>query len=322
MLGFACDRILDEILPDELQWLVDLGCAGLDAATGNYAGTAALGLKAVSSGARAAGNKDIGEAFDYASDAAGIIAADPMSAPRCEGPVSALASCNPSRLPEPSKARLIATKAAATGAGAAMGAAADGKEGAKAGMKAGGAVASTDPLGAASGAAGVCIGAIVAAVKGKGAKDFTRGFEVGIAAGSVAGAAVSINPGEDKKSILRAAALFSRTGTSLAGSIDAAARPDDSGRRAVDLTARAAAGALTAVDSAQGATCNSKGPQRVIDTMETARSIIATGLDAASLAASHGKSHKDLDKAREIFGTASTLAEQLWINIDKNAGKK
>ena len=80
-IGSLVDKVADELLPDEFQWLVDIGCAGIDAATGNFGGAASLALQAAKDGADELGAKDAAEGFGAASQAVGLVGGEILNDP-------------------------------------------------------------------------------------------------------------------------------------------------------------------------------------------------------------------------------------------------
>ena len=80
-LGSICDKIAGEVVPEEYRWLADIGCAGLDALTGNVGGAVSLGLKAGADGAEAAGERRLSEKLSIANTAQGAVTCAPLNAP-------------------------------------------------------------------------------------------------------------------------------------------------------------------------------------------------------------------------------------------------
>ena len=60
-LGSICDKVAGETVSEEYLWLAEIGCAGLDALTGNYGGAVGLALKAGAGGAGAAGEQTLAD---------------------------------------------------------------------------------------------------------------------------------------------------------------------------------------------------------------------------------------------------------------------
>jgi hypothetical protein len=316
-LGYICDKIFGDLVPEEFEWLVDMGCAGIDAATGNLPGAVLLGAKTVQDGARAAGQKGAADAIGIAADVADAVAGEPMTDARkvcgpfgCGVPTFA----DSGRLRTEGLMQKALPKAVGAGAGAAAGGFLGGKEGAKAGVKAGAGIPGSDAARSAAGAAGVCTGAIVSAIRGKGVKDFMKGYEVGAnAAGFAAGAArLQFNPAEDKRSLTRAAAVLGHRGGALIGSLDAAARSDDRGHRPVGLAAGVGAAVLSIPENSSAALSAADAASAARAGAEALIQYGKAGLGVSSLASSPVKPFRQLDRAREKTEQASSLFTELW----------
>ncbi|MBI5527680.1 MAG: hypothetical protein HY897_15210 [Deltaproteobacteria bacterium] len=198
MFGFGavCDRLLGEVVPEEYMWIADLGCAGLDAATGNWGNAVSLGMKAVEDGAAAAGNKDLAQKVGIANQAQDIITTDMLNqAELASKDLGSVTYCTEDRslmMCRMSVAQKTAIRASAAAGGAGIGAAKGGK-----------------------------------------IEDYREGLAIG-AAGSRLCARdipVEINPEADVKTLMSHASVLGRNTVGLATAVAVAAQDSQSDKR-------------------------------------------------------------------------------------------
>ncbi|MFA6033764.1 MAG: hypothetical protein WC889_12760 [Myxococcota bacterium] len=320
-IGTLLDRVAGEVLPDEFQWLVDIGCAGIDTATGNYGGAASLALKAAEDGADGLGAKDVAEGFGAASQTVGLVGGELLNDPSGAAKELAASEGNPIPLNLDPKAKgtilgNTILKAVGAAVGAITGAIAGGAEGAKTGFQNGAQVLSGNGVQCLIGAGGGIGGLVAGGARGGRMQDFKECMAMGRAASGMASTAVTVavNPEEDKKAIARAAALFGRHGAALGSSVASAAMSDRTGKRIAGAAGGIAESSVSAAAAASGLamSTNAMETAREAVRLAAAASSICIETQLASVKGAEKERVKLLEKARGITGDSAEIFDRIF----------
>ena len=261
-LGSICDKLADGVVSEEYRWLADIGCAGLDALTGNYGGAVGLAVKAGSDGAAAAGNRKAADGLSIAGTAHGIVTAEALNEiGRHAADLPTTNGCTVEPGPQMICSDAIARRAAFAGGGAAIGVAKGGKAG-----------------------------------------DIKEGLQIGGAASGLTDSClrVTVNPAKDAATLAGNASLLGRDTAAFATAIAVADKHTAAEKRAAGAIGGLVGAAADLPGTTAGLTGGKNDLERLLAAERTAADIASISFDAKTAGLPAHARGRDLERAQTL----------------------